>query len=322
VAHNRWRVAAAIVFLIGCAGGTVAQTFPTKPLRLVVPYPPGGITDILGRALGQALGERLGQSIVIDNRAGANGAIGSEVVARAAPDGYSLVVGASSTHVLNPLLYKLGYDPVRDFSPIGLIAATPLVLVVSTQVPAATVPELVSWLKARAGQVNFGSYGNASASHLAGELFKSMAGIQMTHVPYRGAAPAQAAIVGGEIALMFSDMSAMELVRAGRLRALALTGLRRTATFPEIPTVAEAGVPGFEVSGWFAIYGPAGIAKPVVDRLSGDLAKIIESVEIRKRLVGLGLEPASGGPADLAALMRRDREKWIRVIAEAKIKVD
>lgn len=166
---TRWRVAIVIASLVGWAGGATAQTFATKPLRLVVPYPPGGISDILGRALGQALGERLGQSIVIDNRAGANGAIGSDVVARSAPDGYSLVVGASSTHVLDPLLHKLGYDPVRDFAPIGLIAATPLVLVVSTQVPAASVAELTTWLKARAGQVNFGSYGNASASHLAGE---------------------------------------------------------------------------------------------------------------------------------------------------------
>lgn len=318
----RWAAVLAGAAWLAFAGSVPGQAFPAKPVRLVVPYPPGGITDILGRTLGQALGERFGQPVVIDNRAGANGAVGSEGVARSAPDGYSLVVGASSTHVLNPLLYKLGYDPVSDFTPIGLVAATPLVLVTGTGVPAGSVQELVAWLRSRSGQVNFGSYGNASASHLAGELFKSLADVQMTHVPYKGAAPAQTAIMGGEISLMFSDMSAMELVRAGRLRALAVTGSRRTTSFPEIPTVAESGVPGYEVYGWFALYGPAGIPAPVVDRLADDLAKVVDHPDIRKRLIGLGLEPASGTPAQIAALMRRDREKWIRVIADAKIKVE
>ena len=309
------------------AGAALAQAYPSRPLRLVVPYPPGGVTDILGRTLAQAMGDPLGQPIVVDNRPGAGGALGADAVAKSTGDGYTLLLGASSTHVLNPLLYKLGYDPVRDFAPVGLVAATPLVLVVGSQVPANSVGELLAWLKARPGQANYGSYGNASASHLAGELFKSMAGVDMLHVPYKGAAPAQADIMAGVISLMFSDMSAMQHAKGGRLRALAITSARRANTFPDVPTVAEAGpagagLAGYEVSGWFALYAPAATPGPVIDRLSQVLASALGAGEARSRIAGLGLEPGASTPDVLAALMQTERAKWQKVIADAKIRVE
>ena len=315
--------------LLACLLATtaLAQPFPSRPIKLVVPYPPGGVTDILGRTLAQALGDPLGQPITVDNRPGAGGALGADAVARSPADGYTVLLGASSTHVLNPLLYKLGYDPVKDFAPIGLIASTPLVLVVGTQVPATSLGELLAWLKARPGQANYGSYGNASASHLAGELFKAMAGVDMLHVPYKGAAPAQADIMGGVISLMFSDMSAMQHAKTGRLRALAITSTGRVSSFPEVPTVAEAGPPGaglaaYEVAGWFALYAPAGTPANVVARLSQVLGAALGAGEARNRIAGLGLEPGASTPEVLAALMRTERAKWQKLIADAKIKVE
>lgn len=319
------RAALAVFAVIALSAGPAraqVQTYPSKPVRLVVPYPPGGMTDILGRMLGQGLGEALAQPVVIENRPGANGAIGSDAIAKSAPDGYAILVGAFSTHVLNPLLQKLGYDPVRDFAPVGLVAVSPQVLVTNPQVPAGNVNELLAWLRARPGKENFGSYGNASASHLAGELLKSLTGVDMTHVPYKGVAPAQADLMGGRIALMFSDFSAMPYVRAGKLRALGVTSSRRSVAFPELPTVAEAGVPGFESSGWFAIYAPAGTPRPVVERLNAELSRKLVDVEFKKKLIALGLEPASSTPEQLAELMRNERQKWARVIADAQIKVE
>ena len=311
-----------VALVIALPAPVRAQAYPAKPLRLVVPYPPGGVTDILGRSLGQALGAALGQSVVIENRAGANGAIGNEAVARSAPDGYTLTVGAFSTHVLNPLLYKLAYDPVKDFTPIGMVGVTPLVIIVNNQLPVTTVGELIAWLKGQGGNAHYGSYGNASAGHLAGELFKSMAGVAVTHVPYKGSAPGQAAVMANEIPLMFSDMSAMPHARAGRVRALAVTGAKRTVSFPDVPTIAESGLPGYDVYGWFAIYGPAGLPQSVVDRLAAELARVVSANEMNQRIVSLGLEPATSTPAELAALMRADRDKWSKVIAEAGIKVE
>lgn len=309
------------------AGAALAQAYPARPLKLVVPYPPGGVTDILGRALAQAMAGPLGEQVVIDNRPGAGGALGAEAVARAPADGYSLLLGASSTHVLNPLLYKLSYDPVKDFDPIGQIAATPLVLVIGAQMPVTSVGELLAWLKAHPGQANFGSYGNASASHLAGELFKSMTGVQMMHVAYKGAAPAQSDLMAGQIALMFSDMSAMQHVRSGRLKALALTSARRVTSFPDLPTVAEAGaaaagLANYEVAGWFALYVAAGTPQAVKDRLGAALKAAIEGTELRSRLTALGLEPATSSAQELSALMQVERAKWQKLIGDAKIKVE
>ena len=313
---------AAFLVLLVSASTAFAQSFPSRPVKLIVPYPPGGATDIIGRTLAQSMSASLGQPVVVDNRPGANGAVGSEVVARSAPDGYTVGLAGSSTHVLNPLLYKLSYDPVKDFAPLGLLATTNFVILVNPQSPATTLRELVDWLKANPGKASYASFGNASAGHLAGELFKATAGVDMVHVPYKGAAPAQTDLMAGHVALMFSDMSGMPHVRSGKLRALAMTGGKRSSSFPEIPTVAEAGVPGYEVGGWFAVYAPASTPGPILERLNRELTKALTANDVRERLVGLGLEPAPSTPRELAARMQKDRETWQKVISDAKIKVE
>ncbi len=315
-----------IGFAIAFFAGLVhAQAFPNKPLKFIVPYPPGGGTDILGRALGQVIGESVGQTVIVENRPGANGAVGSDIVAKSPPDGYTVGFAGSSTHVLNPLLYKLNYDPVKDFTPISTVATTSFVVVVNpTQASFNfnTLAELIAYAKANPGKLSYASFGNASAGHLAGEMFKYQARVDMVHVPYKGSAPGQADVIAGQIPLMFSDMSGMPHVKSGRLRALAVTGGKRLSFYPDIPTIAEAGVPGYDVQGWFAVYGPAGLPRPVLDRLNAEFVKALNNPAIRERLTGLGLEPSTTTPEGLAALMRADREKWIKLIAEAKIKAE
>jgi tripartite-type tricarboxylate transporter receptor subunit TctC len=311
----------ALLFVFSCS--VQAQTFPNKPMRLVVPYPPGGVTDILGRALGQYIGDQLGQTVIIDNKPGAGGAIGTEAIAKAAPDGYTFGLGASSTHVLNPLLYKLSYDPVKDFSPIGMATAVPLVMVVNPQSPISSVPELIAWIKANPGKASYGSYGNASLAHLAGELFKSMTKVDMTHVPYKGSAPLQLDVMSNQLTLGISDMSATPFINSGKLKALGLTGPRRVAAFPNVPAIAETpGLAGFEATGWFALYGPAGIPKPIVDRLNAVLTSAINSADLRSRLAAMGLEPMTSTPEGLAAFQRAENQKWQKVVADAMIKVE
>ena len=311
------------ILLFAFSAVASAQAFPNKPLKLVVPYPPGGVTDILGRALGQYIGDQLGQPVVIDNKPGAGGAIGTEQIARSAPDGYTFGLGASSTHVLNPMLYKLQYDPVKDFSPIGLATSVPLVMVVNPATPVNNVTELLSWIKANPGKAAYGSYGNASLAHLAGELFKSMTGVDMTHVPYKGSAPLQLDVMGSQIFLGISDMSATPYIKSGKLKALALTGPKRVAAFSDVPAVAETpGLGGFEAVGWFALYAPAGVPKPVIDRLNGVLTAAIKSPDLQGKLLAMGLEPATSTPEALAAFQAREKEKWQKVIADAKIKVE
>jgi tripartite-type tricarboxylate transporter receptor subunit TctC len=300
-----------------------AQAFPSKPMRLVVPYPPGGVTDILGRALGQFIGDQLGQPVIIDNKPGAGGAIGTSEIARSAPDGHTFGLGASSTHVLNPMLYKLTYDPVKDFSPIGLAASTPLVFVVHPSNSVANIGELIAWIKARPGKVSYGSYGNASLAHLAGELFKSMTGVDMQHVPYKGSAPLQLDVMGNQLPVGISDMSATPYIKSGKLKPLGLTAPKRVAAYPDLPVVAEtAGMSGFEATGWFAIYAPAGVPKPVVDRLNSVLTAAVNSAELRNRLTAMGLEPTTSTPEGLASFQSREQVKWQKVVADAKIKVE
>lgn len=302
-----------------CAGAAHTQTFPTKPLKLIVPFPPGGATDIIARSLGQAMTESIGQPVVVENRPGP---VGSELLAKSPADGYTIGLAGSSTCVLEPLLYKRSYDPLTDFAPVGLVATTNLVVLVNPQSSMRSINELLAWLRARPGQANFASFGSGSIGHLAGELLKSMAGVDMLHVPYKGGAPAQADLMAGHVDLMFSDMSGMTYVKSGKLRALAVTGAKRASSFPDTPTVAEAGVPGYEVGGWFAMYAPAGTPKVLVERINSDLGKALGRADVRNRLIGLALEPATSTPEDLAGLMRRDLEKWQKVITQAKIKVD
>jgi len=316
------RVLIGIAFTLA-AGLAQAQAFPNKPMKLVVPYPPGGVTDILGRALAQSMGDQLGQTVVVDNRPGAGGAIGTDAIAKSAPDGYTFGLGASSTHVLNPMLYKLNYDPIKDFSPIGLAASVPLVFVVHPSTPVNNLTELLAWIKANPARANYGSYGNASLAHLTGELFKSITKVDMTHVPYKGSAPLQIDVMGNQVGVGISDMSATPHIQSGKLKPLAITAPRRVAAFPNLPAVSESpGFAGFEATGWFALYGPAGIPRPVLERLNGVLTAAINGAELRGRLTAMGLEPATSTPEALAAFQRAENQKWQKVIADAKIKVE
>jgi tripartite-type tricarboxylate transporter receptor subunit TctC len=281
------------------------------------------VTDILGRALGQYIGDQLGQPVIIDNKPGAGGAIGTEAIAKSAPDGYTFGLGASSTHVLNPLLYKLNYDPVKDFSPIGMATAVPLVMVVNPQSPISSVPELIAWIKANPGKATYGSYGNASLAHLAGELFKSMTKLDMTHVPYKGSAPLQLDVMSNQLTLGISDMSATPFIKSGKLKALGLTAPKRVAAFADVPAIGETpGLAGFEATGWFALYGPAGIPAPIVDRLNAVLTAAVKSPDLSGKLAAMGLDPVSSTPEGLAAFQRSENLKWQKVIADAKIKVE
>ncbi|MGQ0509118.1 MAG: Bug family tripartite tricarboxylate transporter substrate binding protein [Betaproteobacteria bacterium] len=305
------------------AGLAQAQSFPSKPMRLVVPYPPGGVTDILGRALAQLMGDQLGQSVIVDNKPGAGGAIGTDAIAKSAPDGHTFGLGASSTHVLNPMLYKLNYDPVKDFSPIGMVSAVPLVFVVHPSTPVSNLTELLAFIRANPARANYGSYGNASLAHLAGELFKSMTRVDMTHVPYKGSAPLQIDVMGNQVLVGISDMSATPHIQSGKLKPLALTAPRRVAAFPNLPTASETpGLAGFEATGWFALYGPAGIPRPVLERLNAVLTATVNGADLRGRLTAMGLEPATSTPEALASFQRSENVKWQKVIADAKIKVE
>lgn len=299
-----------------------AQGFPSKPVRLIVPYPAGGVTDILGRTIGKLVSEDLKQPVIIDNRPGGNGGIGSDATAKAAPDGYTILLGASTTHVLNPLLTQAPYDGRKDFTPLAMVAATPLFLVVNNDVPARSVKELIDWLRQNGSKASFGSYGTASASHLAGELLKSMTGVQMTHVPYKGGVPAIADLMGGQIQLVFGDVTSIPQIRAGRIRALAMTGDTRSAVLPDLPTVSEAGVTGYQVFGWFAFFGPARLPEAVSARLSESLMKAIGRDDIQNQIATMGLQPRKGSGQDVAKLIDADIVKWSKVIREANIKVN
>lgn len=300
-----------------------AQSYPAKPVHLVVPFPAGGNTDIYARAMAQKLGELLGQRVVIDNRPGAGGAIGGDFVARAAPDGYTLIAGTTSTFGIGPNLYrKPPYDPVRDFAPVILTSLAQNMLIVHPSVPARSVPQLIALAKAHPGKLNFASAGVGSSSHVAGELFKSMAKVEMTHVPYKGTGLAMIDLLSGHVDLIFDSLAtALPPVKAGRVRALAVTGARRLELMPELPTVSEAGVPNYEVSAWVAILAPARTPPDVVMRLNGELNKVLQMPDIRRIWADQGSEVGGGSPERLAAHVRSELAKWGKVVQEAKIPV-
>ncbi len=303
-----------------------AQTpaYPAKPIRYVVPYPPGGPLDIVARIVGQKLAARFGQPVLVDNRPGAGGNIGADLVAKARPDGYTIVMGAVATHAINPHLYrKMPYDPVRDFTPITLITQVPNVLVVHPTLPVKSVQDLISLAKARPGALNFGSGSTGSAGHLAGELFKVMAGVDMVHVPYKGAAPAVADLLSGQIQLMFDNLaSATPNVKAGRLRAIAVTTERRSPHLPELPTISESGLRGFDVSTWFGVFAPAGIGQDVLTRLHSELIGVLQLPDVRAQLANLGAEPAAMSPQQFAAFVRRELAKYEKVVKASGAKAD
>ena len=300
------------------------QTYPEKPVRVIVPFPAGGAADIVARQVAQGLATNVGGQFLVDNRAGAGGAIGAELVARAQPDGYVLLFASSSAISIGPHIgAKSPYDALRDFTPIVLIAFAPNVLVVHPSLPAKSVKDLIAVAKARPGELNFASNGSGTLSHLTGELFMQRAGIKMVHVPYKGAAPAVVDTMAGNVTVLFAAYpSVAAQARAGRLRALAVTSAKRAEIAPELPTVAEAALPGFESSQWWGLYAPAGLSGSIVGRLNAETNKVLKTEDVRKRLAADGAEAAGGTPAQLAAFHKADFEKWAKVVKAAGVKPD
>ena len=300
-----------------------AQSYPVKPVRFVVPYPPGGPTDILGRAVAQALGESVGQPVIVDNKPGASGMIGAEQVAKAAPDGYTILVNAS-IHVINPSLYsKTSFDAMKDFVPVSQIASVPLILVVGQSVPANSVKELIALAKASPGKLTFASSSVGAAPHLAGELLKRMAGVDIVHVPYKGSGPATADLIGGHVTMMIDSMpSSIAHVKAGKLKVLGVSTAKRISALPDTPTIAESGLPGFDIATWYGVWAPAGTPKEIVNRLSGEIAKALKRADLKERLAGLGAEPVGSTPAEFAAYCESEFKRWGRVVKESGAKLD
>ncbi len=300
-----------------------AESYPMKPVRMIVAVPPGGPADTLARLVGPRLAEALGHSVVIDNRPGANGNIAYEMVARAAPDGYTITEVAAGI-AINPSLYRdVKFDPVRDFTPITQGISVPNILVVHSSVAASSVKALIALARARPGQLTFASAGNGTSGHLALEEFRLLAGIDVIHVPYKGGGPALSEVIAGQVQALFSiALAALPQVKAGKVRALAVTSARRSALAPELPTVAESGFPGFEVVGWFGWVAPAATPKAIVDRLNREIVRILKLPEMRERLQGLGADPVGNTPQAFAAFIRSEHAKWARVIREANIRAE
>ena len=296
-----------------------AQAWPSKPIRYIVPFAPGGTTDIIARAVGEKLGAALGQTIVIDNKPGQGGSAGAAELARAAPDGYTLGGGTISSHAINSTLYgKLPYDPLTSFEPITLYATQPNVLLVHPAVPATTVAEFVALLKANPTKYSFGSAGTGTSQHISGELFKTLAGVKMEHIPYRGSGQMLPELLGGTLPVAFDNIaSAIPHMKSGKLRALAVTTSTRSGVAPEVPTLAESGLPGYELSSWQAVFAPAGTPRPIVERLNSEIVKILKSPEMLKRFAELGLDTVASSPAELAAVIRADVPRLGKVVKDS-----
>jgi len=315
-------LAAAFCALATLPGAALAQAWPAKPIRLMVPFPPGGSTDIVARIVAQKLSERLGQSIVIENRGGAGGTLGTAVVARAAPDGYTLTVASTSTHVVAPSVYKkLDYDAVKDFAPISLMAMSPYLLVVNPSLPAKNLGELVALAKKQPGKLNYASAGIGSTTHLAMEMLKLASGTFMLHIPYNGNGPAGTALIGGQVEVLFGSLPALlPHARSGRARALAVGTPKRSPSLPDVPTVAESGYPGFDASLWLAIMAPAGTPRPILDRLQKEIVSIVGAAETREALDKAGAEPLTSTPAELAAMLSDGVPKYAAIVKAAGVK--
>lgn len=308
-------------FFLACllalaATASYPQGYPSKPIRLIVPWPPTGTVDILGRTLGQKLSESLGQSVLVDNRAGANGMIGSEAAAKSPPDGYTLVVDNITGHAINATLQaKMPFDSMRDFAHVSLLASVPDGVVSLPSLPATNIRELIALAKAQPGKLTYASFGIGSSAHLAGELFKIMAGVDMLHIPYKGGQPAIADLLAGQVSIYIPVLpSVVQLTKAGRLRLLAVTGAKRSSAMPDVPTVAESGLPGFEASNWFGLMVPAATPSEIVARLNAEAVKALQAPEVREKLAALGFETQSSTPQAFAALLKSETEKWAKVI--------
>lgn len=312
-----------LISLFYAAAG-YSQTYPAKPIRFVVSFPPGGSADFVARSIAPRLGERLGQQVIVENRPGAGGNIGVDIVAKAAPDGHTIGLAAAGALSLNSSLYSnMPFNPEKDLAPITLLAMTPFVLIANPSLPAADLRELIAAAKTKPGSIAFGHGGNASAMHLSGELLKMMAGIDLTAVPYKGSGPVAIDVLGGQIPLGVVDVpSAIANVKAGKIKALAVTTSRRISVAPEIPTFAEAGVPGYESIGWFGAVAPAGTPAPIISRLNAEMAAALAAPEVRERVLAAGVEPLTDTPQEFAAFIRAENRKWAQVIKSAKVKVE
>ncbi len=324
--HSRGTIAGLIaLFLVLAAAPVAAQVFPSKPIRLIVPYGPGGSSDILSRILGQRLGETWGQPVVIDNKPGAAGLLGAEITANSAPDGYTIMLGVVANLAMAPGLHpgKLRYDPVKDFQPITPIANIPIMIAVNPQVPAETLTQLVALARSKPGQLNFGSSGSGGFPHLSGELFKTMAGVDLTHVPYKGSMQAVNDLIGGRIEVIFDYLpSTLPAVKGGRLRALAVASKTRSPAAPDIPTAIEAGVEGYQVTSWFGILAPANTPRPIIDKYHREIVRIVNLPDVRKQFETQGAEIFTATPEEFAELIRSDVTRWSKVIQTAKVKVN
>lgn len=319
-------VACAMLVWAGCLGlQAQAQTaYPNKPVHIIVPSTPAGVLDNVARTLALRLAEQLGQPIVIDNKGGAGGNIGAEAAARSAADGYTLFIGFNATHGANPALFgKLSYDPIKDFAPISLLASVPNIISIHPSVPVNTLAELVAMAKARPGQLSYASSGNGTSTHLAAEMFKAAAGVDIAHIPYKGSAPAVADVIAGQVPVIVDSVaSSTAQIKAGKLKALATTGARRLSVLPDLPTVAESGYPGFESTAWLGLLAPAGTPKPVIDQLNAQILKVMALPETRERMAGFGAEITTSTPEQFAAHIRSEIAKLGKVVHDANIKLN
>jgi tripartite-type tricarboxylate transporter receptor subunit TctC len=310
--------------LLFAAANACAQSYPGKQIRFVVPFPPGGPADILSRTIGQVLSESWSQQVVIDNRAGAGGNIGAEIVAKAPPDGYTMLMGFVGTHAINSSLYRdMPFDPVRDFEPVALVAMVTIILVVHPSVPVKSVRELIALAKAKPGELSFGSPGNGTPQHLAGELFDTMTGVKMVHVPYKGAVPALTDLLGGRLSLIFSSMPpALPHVQSGKLRALGVTSGARSPAAPEVPTIAQSGLPGYEVINWYGVLVPARTPRDIVGKLNAEVVRIMNLPAVKERLAAQGAETYTSSPEKFADYIKKETEKWAKVVKFSGAKLD
>ena len=318
-----WIGLACAVACVAASGLAMAQDYPNKPVKLVVPYPPGGPTDIVARVVAQKLQEQMGQPFVIDNKPGAGANTGAEAVARSTPDGYTLLV-ATTAHAINPSLFsKLSYQLLKDLAPVSQLTSGPLVIVANPALPAQNIQELIALAKGKSGGLNFGSSGNGQSTHLSAELFSAMAGIKMSHVPYKGSAPALTDVMAGQTDLMFDTMlSAMPHVKAGKLKALAITSSKRSPVAPHLPTVAESGLPGYEAIAWNGLLAPAGTPKEVVARLNAELKKVLENPDVRQRFEAQGFAASWNSPATFGSFLQAEVDKWAKVVQVSGAKID
>jgi tripartite-type tricarboxylate transporter receptor subunit TctC len=301
-----------------------AETYPSKSIKIVVPYPAAGTPDILSREVAAKLTKALGQQVIVDNRPGAGGNIGSDLVAKSAPDGYTLIMATVATHSINQALYKkLPFDPIKDFAPIILVATTPNVLVVNPKLPVKTVKDLIALAKSKPGELTFASGGNGTSHHIGGSLFQKLTGVQMTHVPYKGSGAALPDMIGGQVDIMFDNLtSSMPHIKSGKLRAIATTGTTRSAALPDLPTVAEAGVPGFEITAWFGLLAPANTPQAILNRLNREVTKILTLPEMTAKLIAQGAEPAPGTPQQLAQFIKDKTAQWAPIVKASGAQID